>query len=270
VTRSILTICFGIVLATLVVPAAAWADDPAPTPAQLEESQAGVPRRQEAARHGQAPEAIEKFKESYNLSKNPVLLYNIAVTMEEAGSDDLALIYYRKFLAERAGRRRAASRGQRSRRRDRQEADRRYHGRFRTPSPIPSEAGSQRAQGAAQDQAAGTYGPNDFQHVAIETRRRPSRSTSRVCSRDSGFTVTLYFRTAGEGKFTAKVMKWRYKELVARIPAPKMIGNASSTTSRSRTRPATSSPAPGKSTSPNLVTSRPARRSGSIRSHRRG
>ena len=36
---------------------------------------------------------------------------------------------------------------------------------------------------------------------------------------DSGWTVTLYYRGSGDAKFIAKVMKWRYKELVARIPA---------------------------------------------------
>src|SRR6185503_14306028 len=49
---------------------------------------------------GKLPEAIEKFKESYRLSKNPVLLYNIGFTLDQSGQKDKALFYYRKFLAD--------------------------------------------------------------------------------------------------------------------------------------------------------------------------
>ena len=38
--------------------------------------------------------------------------------------------------------------------------------------------------------------------------------------------VTLFYRGSGDSDFKAKVMKWRYKELVARIPAKKMSGTS--------------------------------------------
>ena len=67
-------------------------------------------------------------------------------------------------------------------------------------------------------------------------------------------TVTLYYRGAGDATFTAKPMKWRYKELVARIPAAKMAGNVDPVLHRGQgLRPARSSRSSGKSTSPNLV-----------------
>ena len=79
----------------------------------------------------------------------------------------------------------------------------------------PSEAQDRR-----QDQAG--------RHV----QRRPTSSTRSIeaappgkpldvtafVPEDSGWTVTLYFRGSGDAKFIAKPMKWRYKELVARIP----------------------------------------------------
>ena len=45
-------------------------------------------------------EAAEKFKESYRLSRNPVLLYNIGFTFDQLGKKDLAVIYYKKFLTD--------------------------------------------------------------------------------------------------------------------------------------------------------------------------
>jgi hypothetical protein len=65
--------------------------------------------------------------------------------------------------------------------------------------------------------------------------------------------VSLFFRTAGEGKFTSKAMFWRYKELVARIPAPKMIGNAVQYYLEVKDTAGTVVTRNGKSTSPNLV-----------------
>ena len=56
-------------------------------------------RRPKGPEH-RLPEAIEKFKESHRLSKNPVLLYNIGLVMEESDMGDLALMYYRRFLKE--------------------------------------------------------------------------------------------------------------------------------------------------------------------------
>ncbi|MDX2088448.1 MAG: hypothetical protein SFX73_11395, partial [Kofleriaceae bacterium] len=71
---------------------------------------------------------------------------------------------------------------------------------------------------------------------------------------DSGFEVTLYFRTAGEGKFTSKVMKWRYKELVGRIPPEKMIGDSVQYYIEVKDSAGAVVTRQGKSTSPNLVT----------------
>jgi hypothetical protein len=45
------------------------------------------------------PEGVEKFKEAYRLSRNPVLLYNIGFTYDDLIKDkQLALFYYEKFL----------------------------------------------------------------------------------------------------------------------------------------------------------------------------
>ena len=63
---------------------------------------------------GKLPEAVEKFKESYRLSQNPLLLYNIGFTLDQAGQKDKALFYYRKFLADAPQGRDAAQGSRRS------------------------------------------------------------------------------------------------------------------------------------------------------------
>ena len=73
---------------------------PPPSPAQLEKAKKAFQDGKKLHGEGKLPESIEKFKESYRLSKNPLLLYNIGFTMDEAQMEDLALFYYRKFLAD--------------------------------------------------------------------------------------------------------------------------------------------------------------------------
>ena len=78
----------------------AFADDAPPTKEQLEQAKKAFGEGKALFDEGKLPEAIEKFKESYRLSKNPVLLYNIGFTLDQAGQKDKALFYYRKFLAD--------------------------------------------------------------------------------------------------------------------------------------------------------------------------
>src|SRR5207237_1339901 len=101
---------------------------------------------------------------------------------------------------------------------------------------------------------AGTYSATDFQHQVVEDAPpgKPLDITAFV-PEDSGFTVTLYFRGSNDPKFNAKVMKWRYKELVARVPAAKMAGNSIQYYIEVKDQAGTLVTKSGKSTSPNLV-----------------
>jgi tetratricopeptide (TPR) repeat protein len=262
VNRSILVIALALVVAAVSAPAVAYADDPPPTPQQLEQAKKAFGEGKKLHDAGKLPEAIEKFKESYRLSKNPLLLYNIGLTMEEAQMEDLALFYYRKFLKDAPAD--AAQRGTVAERVTALEKkfDPNAGGgkepagdpnAGKEPTKVPN-ANTEPPKAAVKIKPPGTYAAKDFEHQVVETvpPGKPLDVTAFV-PEDSGFVVTLYYRTAGEGKFTAKVMKWRYKELVGRIPAPKMIGNAvqyyievKDTTDKVLTRS-------GKPTSPNLV-----------------
>ncbi len=237
----------------LIAPAPALADEPPPTPEQIEAAKKAFGEGKKLHEQGKYGEAIEKFKESYRLSKNPLLLYNIGFTMDEAKEADMALYYYRKFLKEAP-----ADAEQRPAVTERVKV---LEQQF-NPNPAPPDQVKTTPSGPGQEgpkqpvviKPPGTYGATDFEHQVVETAP-PAKplDVSAFVPEDSGFVVTLFFRTAGEGKYASKPMKWRYKELVARIPAPKMIGNAvqyyievKDTTGAVVTRS-------GKSTSPNLV-----------------
>jgi len=84
-----------LVLAAVVATASAE-----PTKEQLDQAKAAYAEGKSLHDQGKLVEAVEKFKESYRLSQNPLLLYNIGFTLDEAGQKDNALLYYRKFLSD--------------------------------------------------------------------------------------------------------------------------------------------------------------------------
>jgi len=231
-TTSSLARLFVLVIATAFASVAspAYADDPPPSAADLEKAKKAFIAGKKLHEGGKLEEAIEKYKESYKLSKKPALLYNIGLAMEEAAMDDLALIYFRKFLKEAP-----ADAEQRPAVTERVKAIEKKLGvgTADPTKPDPTKPDVKAPPVKPEPKApvvikpSGTYSETDFQHVVVDNAPpgKPLDVTAFV-PEDSGFTVTLFFRTAGEGKFSAKTMKWRYKELVARIPAPKMIGSA--------------------------------------------
>ncbi|MEO8705919.1 MAG: hypothetical protein ABI867_38160 [Kofleriaceae bacterium] len=246
----------------LAAPVLATAEEAPPTAAQLEQAKKAFAEGKKLHDAGKLPESIEKFKESYRLSKNPLLLYNIGLTMEEAGMEDLALFYYRKFLTDAP-----QDAGQRPTVSERVKVlEKKFNpnaGTTTEPPPdgtkppidnTPKPPIDNTPKPPAAIKPVGTYSEKDFQHVAVDTAPpgKPLDVTAFV-PEDSGFVVTLYFRTAGEGKFTAKTMKWRYKELVGRIPAPKMIGSAVQYYIEAKDTVGMVIARNGKSTSPNQV-----------------
>ncbi len=268
--RTILSIT--IALAALLVPVtAAWADD-APTKEQLDAAKKAFVDGKAFHDLGKLPEAIEKFKESYRLSRNPVLLYNIALTLDENKQTDNALFYYRKFLADApqsAAQRKAADDRVKTLEKEKLEADLNGKPADTTPKPdtkqppdittttdtapkIKPDAGTQKP--LVKIKPAGTYGPNDFQHQIVEDAP-PGKplDISAFVPEDSGFTVTLFYRGAGDANFVAKPMKWHYKELVARIPRNKVSGSSIQYYVEAKDQSGTVIAKSGKSTSPNLI-----------------
>ncbi len=250
---SSLAIAFaGLTVHHMAVPAVAIAQ---PSAKDLAEAKKAFAEGKKAHEAGDLGTAIAKFSKSYSLSKNPLLLYNIAVTMEEDGQLDFALDYYKKFLAEAP-----ADAAQRPQAQESMAALEKKLGKpasvENTGTKPPVENPPDRTpKGPVEIKPAGTYSETDFQHEVVDVAPpgKPLDITAYV-PEDSGWTVTLNFRTAGEGTFTAKEMKWRYKELVGRVPAPKMIGDALQYFVEVKDQGGAVIAKSGKSTSPNLIT----------------
>ena len=255
-TRFIFAIAVAL---ALVAPVAAQ-----PSPQDLEKAKKAFLAGKKAFDAGDFPEAASHFKTSYNLSKKPALLYNVALANESGGQDDIALFYYRKFLtdADPADAQRADAEARVK------VLEKKFGGGgTQTPTGGTNPTGGNTTttvtpppeQHKEPDKLkpSGTYQPTEFQHQIVDAAppKKPLDITAFV-PEDSGWKVTLFYRTAGEGKFQSKEMRWRYKELVARIPPTKMIGDSVQyylevKDSQKNGEVVTRS---GKSTSPNLVT----------------
>ena len=248
-----IVLSLSIALIALAPAARAWADE-APTKEQIDAAKKAFGEGKQLHDEGKLGDAIEKFKESYRLSRNPVLLYNIALTLDENKQTDSALFYYRKFLSDApadAAQRKTADDRVKVLENAKLEAD--LAGKPADPT-TPSTNTPAKTEPPPKVKPAGTYGPADFQHQVVE-EAPPGKALdiSAFVPEDSGFTVTLYFRDAGSSEFTAKTMKWHYKELVARIPAAKVVGSSIQYYIEVKDQAGTVVTRSGKSTSPNLV-----------------
>jgi len=255
VKRSII-LCIAIALGIAAPTTSARAEDPAPTKEQLEAAKKAFGEGKALYDEQKFAEAVEKFKESYRLSRNPLLLYNIGHTLDQAGSKDKALFYYRKFLADAppsAAQRKDVQKRVEVIEKENLEAD--LNGTSVTPATTTTPTGPKvEEKKEIKIKPAGTYSEKDFQHQLVEAAPpgKPLDITAFV-PEDSGFVVTLYYRGSGDAKFIAKPMKWRYKELVGRVPATKVYGTAIQYYIEAKDQAGTAVAKSGKSTSPNLV-----------------
>jgi tetratricopeptide (TPR) repeat protein len=189
---------------------------------------------------GNFGDAVEFFKESYRLSKNPVLLFNIALTFERLMNKEMAIFYYKKFLEDAP-----ADAQQRP---DAEKSLATLEGKTEVkpePDPVVKKKKEPRTTPCTVE---------EVQHQIVEDAPpgKPLDLTAFVPD-DCGWTVTLFYRGAGEEQFTAVAMQPRYNELVARIPEAKMAGNAVQYYVEFKNEKAEVVHKIGKSTSPNVV-----------------
>jgi hypothetical protein len=233
---------------------------PALSPAHAQPAQSAPPSQAELAqakkafeegnalfKAGKIAEAIEKLKESFRLSRNPFLLYNIGHAYDQLGQKDMVLFYYRKFQASAPAN--APMKAGVDKRVAELEAENVQAATLEGDATANTEA-------STSTQPASKYGKADFKHEVVFSApaNNPIDVTASV-PQDSGFTVKLFYRPAGEAAFTAKPMTWRNVELVARIPAPKVTAGKN-VQYYLEVRDAQNNliTRSGKSTSPNLVT----------------
>ncbi|MEO7096535.1 MAG: hypothetical protein ABI175_24970, partial [Polyangiales bacterium] len=185
---------------------------------------------------------------------------NVGLANESGGQDDIALFYYRKYLVDAP-----ADDAQRPDVTERVKAlEKKFGGGNTTNNNTTTNPPNNNTttnppvethKEPKSIKPAGTYSAADFQHQVVDTAppKKPLDITAFV-PEDSGFEVTLYFRTAGEGKFQSKLMRWRYKELVARVPPEKMLGESIQYYIEVKDQAKAVVTRSAKATSPNLVT----------------
>jgi hypothetical protein len=217
--------CSFVVAALALAPVRAWADD-APTKEQIEAAKKAYGEGKQLHDAGKLGEAVDKFKESYRLSKNPLLLYNIALTLDENKQADSALFYYRKFLSDAP-----ADAAQRPPAEERVKVL--ENEKLAAEMSDKSDAGaatpgkSDKAEPTAKPTKGVPFDVATFQHTVVEDAppNKPIDIAATV-PENATVSVVLYYRTAGVAEFTAKPMKWHGKDVVARIPATATGGSA--------------------------------------------
>jgi hypothetical protein len=256
VNRTIHVIVIALAVAVIAPASPAFAQD-APTKEQLDRAKAAFAEGRSLYDDGKLGEAVDKFKESYRLSRNPLLLYNIAHTLDQVGDKTASLFYYRRFLADAP--KNAAQRKDATKRVDLLEKEALEADLAGTKSTTTTGSGatvtkSEEPKAPVKIKPAGTYGPDVFEHQMVEQAPpgKPLDVTAFV-PEDSGFSVTLHYRGSGDAKFVAKPMKWRYKELVGRIPGTKLAGTSIQYYLEVKDQAGNVVTRSGKSTSPNLV-----------------
>ena len=222
----------------------AWADDPAPTKAQLDAAKQAFDEAQVLYSTRKFHEAIAKLQDSYKLSRNAFLLYNIAHAYDQIGDQPKALAFYLKFLELTPAT--AAKRDETTKRVDELkqanvEADLEATASL-FEKPVEPTAPTSR------------YSQTDFRHRLVDTVQ-PGKPIDIVAEapREANWVVTLFYRGAGEDTYTALPMAWKDQVLVGQIPGAKVAGNAIQYYLEVKDAEGTVVTRSGKRTSPNLV-----------------
>jgi hypothetical protein len=212
----------AILVVTLVAFAApvARAQAPAPTPApapapgptkdEIEAAKKAFADGDALYRAGKFEDAILKLRESYRLSKNPVLLYNIGYIEEQAGHEDRALFYYKKFLTDApAGAPRL------------NEAMDRVAALEKEGVKASADPDAPVSPTAPPAPPAPPTPKIEHQLVWAVPPGLPVDIIAAVPPADHA--LTLSYRTAGEATFTVLPMFTRNDKQVARIPAARVL-----------------------------------------------
>lgn len=226
---------------------------------------------------GKYDKAVDKFKESYKLSKRPALLFNIALTFEKLGTKDMALFYYKKFLSDAPAEDPQRPDAEKSAAALEKEVatsvdtgdttDTTTTDTTATDTTTTDTTDTTATDTTATDTtdhtdhtdkpkhkrvAAATA--EDFQHEIVD-EAPPGKPLDITASApdDAGWEIILYYRGAGDDKFIAAPMKPHYHDLYARVPAAKMTGNAIQYYIEVKDSSGTLVTRIGKATSPNVV-----------------
>ena len=236
------------VLAGLVIiltaAAAPIAHAQAPTKEDIEAAKLAFAEGDKLYRAGKFEDALVKLRESYRLSKNPVLLYNIGYIEEQAGHEDRALFYYKKFLTDAPQNAPRLSEAM-----DRVAALEKEGVKASADPDAPVSPTAPPAPPAPPKPQIG------HELVWSVPPGLPVDITAAVPP--DGFMLTLSYRTAGEATFTQLPMFTRNGVQVARIPAARVLTGSVQYYLELKDASGTLVTRMGRGTAPNLINIEP-------------
>ena len=226
------------IAAALAAPQLAVAQQAPPTKEELAQAKVAFDQGNALYKAGKLAEAVERLKESYRLSRNAYLLYNIGHIYDQLGQRDMTLFYYKKFLSD------APASAQM-----RPEVTKRV-GELEKAAEKPTEPEK------PEEEIKEEVGKPALQikHELIMSAP-PGKPLDVAIGEltDASLKVTLFYRGAGDEKFSSKLMIKRQNELVGHIPAQKMFGNSIQYYIEVRDKDDKLVTRSGKATVPNLV-----------------
>ncbi len=204
-------------------------------------------------------EAVEKFKDSYRLSHNPALLFNIALTFSELGSKDMALFYYKKYLTDAPAD--AAQRPDAEAAVAEIEAEKQADDPPDEVKPPPDDGDEVKPPrdevkpppDEVKPPRRTDYTIDEFEHTVVDEAPPGTPLDLMASPDDAPWAVTVYYRGPHDEKFNAVPMTSHHNTLVARIPAKAMAGNAVQYYVEVKDAAGALLTRIGKSTSPNVI-----------------
>jgi tetratricopeptide (TPR) repeat protein len=217
----LVSLCAPVVTRAADAPAQA-----APSDEELDAAKEHFVKGKELYEKGDKKGAVDEFKLAYKLSKNAILLYNVALVYDELGEKAKALHYYEKFVKEapdsdKTKENKKTSTGRVAVLTKELAADDDEEIKPAATAPAPAATPAPAPAPAEPAKKVVTA----FTHATLD-EAPPAKPIDVTALVPDGvdWKLSLYYRTAGKDEFTAVKMKPRFQELVGRIPADVVKG----------------------------------------------
>ncbi|MCS6912052.1 MAG: tetratricopeptide repeat protein [Myxococcota bacterium] len=268
--RKTLVAAVGGALLSLLAPlprGLAQDDDPEVTAMAKQHFKLGL----EAYNAGKYDLAIKELKKAYLLKRLPAILFNIGLTYRKMKDYDLAVYFYRKFLAEAPPEDKQRAMAEQAIQEIEAEKAAAMAPEPRTPveavpaarpkEAAPSGPAAPSAPSAPSGPAAPALPAMEWTHTPIDAVPPGKPVDVRVqMPVMKGVKVKVYFRKEGQATFDVLELKRRGNEKVARLPASVSTGRTFQYYIEARDAAGTLIKSSGSEASPNIVLVDPAAR----------